>query len=368
MIPVFEPVITEADVQAVMETLRRGEISGSFGTTINSFERAFADYLGVPHAVAVSSGTAALHVAVRAAGIQPGDEVLVSSSTNIATALAVVHNGAIPVPVDSEPDTWNLDLDVIESLITPKTRAILPVHLFGTPVDMDALMTIADRHGLIVIEDVAEALGTRVRGRLAGTFGKLSCFSFYANKVITTGEGGMVVTSDADIAERLRLLRNLGFTTPRFKHDELGFNYRMTGLQAALGLSQLGRINEIVETKRSIARHYHQALAGINALKLSVEPEWALCVPWMFSSEVRPDASVTRDELMLRLHARGIDTRTFFCPMNQQPALQRVRGFVARPCPVADQLWQRGLYLPSSLSLTPAQICEIGRTIKECLA
>ena len=208
-IPVFEPVIGNDEIDAVVAALRRGEISGNYGKALDEFEHQFADYCGVKYGVAVSNGTTALQVAVAAAEIGPGDEVLVSASTNIATALGVVHNGAIPVPVDSENVTWNLNLDLIEDLITPRTKAIIPVHLYGHPVDMDRLMEIARRHRLIVIEDAAEAHGATVRGRKVGSFGDMACFSFYANKIITTGEGGMVVTDDQKLAERLRLLRNL---------------------------------------------------------------------------------------------------------------------------------------------------------------
>ena len=205
MIPVFEPSIGDEEAEAVAAAVRRGEISGSFGEELPGFEREFADFVGASHGVAVTSGTAALNLAVAAAGIGPGDEVLVSASTNVATALAPYHCGAIPVPVDSEPETCNLDLDLVESLITPRTKAIIPVHLFGHPVDMDRLLEIAQRHDLVVIEDCAESHGATVRGRMTGSFGDMACFSFYANKVITTGEGGMVMTDDDALAERLRL-------------------------------------------------------------------------------------------------------------------------------------------------------------------
>src|SRR6266542_355334 len=231
MIEVFDAVIGEEEIQAVTAALRRGEISGTFGKSIPEFEQSFAEYCGCQYGIAVSSGTTALQLAVRAAGIGTGGEVLISASTNIATALAVIHNGGTPVPVDSESVTWNLDLDLIESLITPRTRAIIPVHLYGHPVDMDRLNEIAKRHNLIVIEDCAESHGAACRGKMTGSFGEMGCFSFYANKVITTGEGGMVITNDKALGERLRLLRNLAFTKPRFWHQEAGYNFRMTGYQ-----------------------------------------------------------------------------------------------------------------------------------------
>jgi perosamine synthetase len=356
MIPVFEPVVGEEEIAAVAAALRRGEISGSFGRAIPEFEQGFARFVGVRHAVAVNSGTAALHIAVAAAGIGPGDEILVSASTNIATALAAVHNGALPVPVDSEAETWNLDLDLVEGLVTPKTRAIIPVHLYGHPVDMDRLMEIARRRNLLVIEDCAESHGATVRGRMTGSFGAMGCFSFYANKVITTGEGGMVVTDDDALAERLRLLRNLAFTKPRFRHELAGYNFRMTGYQAAMGTVQLGRIAEVVSEKRRVAHSYNRALAAIPGLRLPAEASWARNVYWMYATVVEPAFGIGRDELARRLEADGIETRTFFCPMNQQPCLQKLTGFRTTPCPVADGLWENGLYLPSSLTLTAEQI------------
>ena len=262
MIPVFEPLIGEEEIEAVSAAIRAGEISGSFGESIPGFEQDFADYVGVKHGIATTSGTAALELAVHALDLEPGDEVLVSASTNVATALGVYHNGAVPVPVDSEPITGNIDLDLIEGSITERTRAIIPVHLFGHPVDMDRLMTIADRRDLTVIEDCAESHGARVRGKMTGSFGAMSCFSFYANKVITTGEGGMVLTDDDVLAERLRLLRNLAFQRPRFFHEHAGHNFRMTGFQAAMGRAQLAKIDHILREKRRVARTYDRLLGG----------------------------------------------------------------------------------------------------------
>jgi len=359
MIPVFEPDIGDAEIEAVLAALKRGEISGSFGEAIPAFEEAFARYVGCRHGVAVSSGTTALHVAVAAAGIGPGDEVLVSASTNIATALAVAHNGALPVAIDSEAETWNLDLDLIERHITPRTKAIIPVHLFGHPVDMDRLGAIAKKHGLAVIEDCAESHGATVRGRMTGSFGSQGCFSFYANKIITTGEGGMVTTDDDALADKLRLLRNLAFTQPRFRHELLGYNFRMTGMQAAMGVAQVRRIDDIVAAKRRLAAAYNQALAGLDWLQLPAEKEWARNVYWMYAVAIRPETKIPRARVVDSLRKQGVDTRTFFCPMNQQPALQRLSGFDASPRPVADRLWETGFYLPSSTNLTSAQIQQV---------
>ena len=364
MIEVFEPVIGEEEIEAVVAALRRGEISGTFGEAIQQFEQEFAGYCGCKHGVAVSSGTTALHVAVAAAGIGPGDEVLISSSTNIATALAVVHNGAVPVPVDSEDITWNLNLDLIEPLVTPRTKAIIPVHLFGHPVDMDRLMEIARRHNLLVIEDCAESHGATCRGRMTGSFGEMACFSFYANKVITTGEGGMVTTNDDSLAERLRLLRNLAFTKPRFRHEEAGYNFRMTGYQAAMGLAQFRKIEKIISEKRRVAKTYHELLAGVEGLQLPHEADWARNVYWMYAVAVHPEFGMSRDELMKWLSNDGIDTRTFFCPMNQQPCLRSRDGFREVPCPVADRLWETGLYLPSTYTLSQETLTKIAGSIR----
>jgi perosamine synthetase len=364
VIPVFEPDIGEAEIAAVVRALRRGEISGSFGSALKEFEERFAAFCGSRHGIAVSSGTAALQLAVRAAGIGAGDEVLVSSCTNIATALAAVHNGAVPVPVDAEAVTWNLDLELIESLITPRTRAIIPVHLFGHPVDMDRLGEMARKHGLAVIEDCAESHGATCRGRMTGSFGDMGCFSFYANKVLTTGEGGMVVTDDHALAERLRLLRNLGFTEPRFRHEVAGFNFRLTGYQAAMGLAQLDRIEGTLAAKRRVAESYHRHLEGIPGLQLPTEQPWARAVNWMYAVVIQPAFGRSRDALMKGLDDEGIETRTFFCPMNLQPCLLGLPGFRAVPCPVADRLWETGLYLPSSHTLTDETIGMIAETIR----
>lgn len=362
-IPVFEPVIEQDEIDSVVAALKRGEISGTFGESLKEFEERFAEYCGCKHGVAVANGTIALHVAVAAMGIQQGEEVLVSASTNIATALSVAHNNAVPVPVDSENVTWNLDLDLLESLITPKTRAIIPVHLYGHPVDMDRLMEIARKHDLIVIEDAAEAHGATVRGRKVGSFGDMACFSFYANKIITTGEGGMVVTNDDKLAERLRLLRNLAFTTPRFRHEVLGYNFRMTGYQAAMGVAQVKKIEHIIDEKRRLAHTYNRYLSDIPGLQLPVELDWARNVYWMYAITVGPEFGLSRDDLAGKLAEAGIETRTFFCPMNQQPCLQNIPGFKSDPLPVADSLWTSGLYLPSTHNLGEEKISYIANVI-----
>lgn len=363
MIPVFEPEIGDAEIQSVVEALKKGEISGTFGETLPRFEQNFADYCGVKHGIAVSSGTTALQLAVAAAGIGEGDEVLVSACTNIATALAVYHNGAVTVPVDSESKTWNMDLDIVESLITDKTKAILPVHIYGHPVDMDRVCEIAEKHKLIVIEDCAESHGATCRGKTTGGFGLMGCFSFYANKIITTGEGGMVITNDDDVAQRLRDLRNLAFGTPRFYHQKAGYNYRMTGYQAGMGLAQLAKIESIIESKRNIARTYNEILKDIPGLRLPQEASWAKNVYWMYGLIIDPDFGMSRDELMTFLRQNDIGSRTFFCPMNQQPFIREQDGYRDVQCPVADKLWENGLYIPSGTTLKESDIQTVADTI-----
>ena len=365
MIPVFEPDFGEDEIAAVVEALRRGEISGSFGRAIPAFEEAFAAYCGCKHGIAVTSGTTALHLAVDALQLPAGSEILVSASTNIATGLAASHNHMIPVGVDSEPVTWNLDLDLIESLITSRTRAIIPVHLFGHPVDMNRLMEIAAKHGLRVIEDCAESHGATCRGRMTGSFGDLGCFSFYANKIITTGEGGMIVTNQDALAERLRLLRNLAFTVPRFRHEIAGYNFRMTGYQAAMGTVQVGKLEKVIAAKRRMAQTYDRLLVGIPGLQCPTDATWGRHVYWMYGVVVNPEFGITRDELIRRLRAREVDTRTFFCPMNAQPCFQSLPGFRRIPTPVADRLWNDGLYLPSSHTLSEESIAQVSTAIIE---
>ncbi len=364
MIPVFEPVIGEEEISAVVAALRRGEISGTFGKDLEEFENEFAAYCGCTYGVAVTSGTTALHLAVAAAGIKPGEEILVSASTNIATALAAVHNNVIPVPVDSEDETWNLNLDLIENLITPKTHAIIPVHLFGHPVDMTRLNEIAQKYKLIIIEDCAESHGATCCGRKTGSFGDMGCFSFYANKIITTGEGGMIVTNNKQLYTKLTLLRNLAFTKPRFRHEEAGYNFRMTGYQAAMGLAQLKKIDQIITEKRRVAHTYTKYLKNIRGLQLPIEKEWAMNVYWMYGIVLTPEFGIHRNHLIKKLTQTGIDTRTFFCPMNQQPCLQKIKGFRSVPCPIADKLWEQGFYLPSSYTLTEDTIKFIAESIR----
>lgn len=351
MINVFTPKVNDADVVAVANALRIGEISGIFGKSINNFENYFAKFVGCDFGVATTSGTTALHLALAAAGVGEGDEVIVSSSTNIATALAPIYLGAIPIPADVKEDSWNIDPECIERLINNKTKAIIPVHLFGNPANMDQIMEISRKYGLLVIEDCAQAHGAKWKGKPVGSFGHMAAFSFYANKIITTGEGGMVVTNDDNLADKMRYLKNLAFGEPRFLHRDIGFNYRMTAFQAALGLSQLNRIDTIIEKKIDIYNTYKSLLINEDRIIWQNINEEAYSSHWMVGFRIDRKSCVKRDEFAISLYNNGIETRNFFCPMNQQPALISKNISSRTYCPVSDYLWEDGIYIPSGLDL-----------------
>lgn len=368
MIPVWEPVLDGNEERYVRDCLETNWIS-SLGRYITRFEGAFAGWCGMPHAVACSSGTAALHLSLVALKIGPGDEVIIPDFTLIVSANTVILAGARPVLVDVDPRTWCLDPSRIAEKITPRTRAIMAVHMYGHPCDMPAIVEIARRHGLAVIEDCAEAHGAEIAGQKAGTFGDAGCFSFYGNKILTTGEGGMVLTRDAALAAELRLLRDQGFEAPRFVHRVMGFNYRLTNLQAAIGLAQTEKAEEKVRRKREIAGWYLELLASCADVELPGEAAGAKNVYWMFGVKLGPRFAQGRDAVMEELKAKGVETRAFFCPMHRQPVFQGSdERFpeVGGRYPVSDDLWNRGLYLPSGLGLTRAQVQEIVGKLLEC--
>jgi perosamine synthetase len=357
MIPVYEPWVGNEEAEAVKQAVLRGELSGLFGKSLPTFEAEFARLIGCHHGIAVTSGTTALHLAVAACHFSPGSEILLSASTNIATALAIVHNDLIPVPIDSEPQSWNLNPDLIEGLITPRTRAIMPVHLFGHPARMDKICRIARKHKLVVIEDCAEAHGATWQGKMVGSWGDMGCFSFLANKILTTGEGGMIVTNDDSLADEMRLLRNMAFKRPRFVHDKAGYNFRMTGFQAAMGLVQLSRFDDVLRKKRQIADLYRQNLEEVSGVTLFSSCQEGQHVYWVYAVLLDPD--LDRHSVMAWLKGAGVDTRNFFYPMNLQPCFQTITRCSSVPCPVAEDLWKRGFYLPSGPNLSEAQIKEI---------
>jgi perosamine synthetase len=366
MIPVNEPTIGAQEMAYVRECLETGWIS-SAGRFIDRFETEFAAYCGMKHGVAVANGTVALELAVASLGIGAGDEIIMPTFTIISCAQAAVYNGATPVLVDSDPDTWCMDVSQVEAKITPRTRAIMPVHIYGHPVDMDPLRELADTYGLFIIEDAAEAHGAKYRGRRCGGLGDVSCFSFYANKVITTGEGGMVLTSDDAVAEIARSKRNLCFQSERrFYHTELGYNFRLTNLQAALGVAQLERIDEIVARKIEVGGAYTRGLKGL-PLHLPVQREWASNVYWMYGVVLDDSTGLDATEFAALLAVRGVQTRPFFLGMHEQPALWDRGLFVGEHYLVAERLARKGLYLPSGTALTDEQLGETIAAVSEVL-
>lgn len=374
MIPVNEPLLGKEEISKVLDCLKTNWIS-SQGKYLNQFEEKFAHYCGLKYGISTTSGTTALHLALAAMGVGPGDEVLMPTFTMAATAFAVLYCGAIPVFIDSDPETYNIDLDRVSSYLRNqekrgkvKVKIILPVHMYGHPVDMEPLLTMADRFSIEVIEDAAEAHGAEYRGKKCGSFGAFGCFSFYANKIITTGEGGMVVTNDPRLADKARRLKDLAHSPGRrFLHTELGYNYRMTNLQAALGVAQLKKIDSHIHKKRWMAQKYEKGLKNISGLRLPIEKPWAKSVYWMYGILVEEEFGLSRDQLMDQLKKKGIDTRSFFVPMHRQPAFtgrgRRVKKF--GPYPVAEKLSEQGFYLPSGLTISSEQIEYICRQIKK---
>jgi perosamine synthetase len=368
VIPVNEPLLGERDLEYVTECVRTGWIS-SAGRFIDEFEEKWAAYCSRKYGIAVSNGTTALQVAIQCLGLEPGDEVIMPSFTIISCAVAVVESGGVPVLVDCDPDTWCMDVDQIERKITPRTRAIMPVHIYGHPVDMDPVLQIAAKHGLAVVEDAAEVHGaeylsgrtsTDPTWRRCGSFGALSCFSFYANKLITTGEGGMVLTDDAALAARARSLRNLCFQPERrFYHEDLGFNYRLTNLQAALGLAQFERIDEIIARKRSMGKEYTRRLRELTVLQLPVEQSWARNVYWMYGIVLAEKTGIDALQFAKDLRERGVETRPFFLGMHEQPVFHKRGLFLNERYAVSERLARQGLYLPSGLALTEKQLSNV---------
>jgi len=368
MIPVCAPLIAPEDAAAVAECLAGGWVSSS-GPWVERFERAWADLCGMEEGVAVSNGTAALFIAARLLDLRPGEEVIMPAFTIVSCALAVTEAGGVPVLVDSDPRTWQMDVSRIEERITPRTRAVMVVHIYGHPADMDPILALARRRGLLVLEDAAEAHGALYKGRPCGGFGDISVFSFYANKLVTTGEGGMILTRNRRLADRARSLRNLCFLPHRrFVHEEAGWNFRLTALQAALGWSQSRRLASIVEKKRAVAARYTERLRGVAGLSLPVEEPWARSVFWVYGVVVDEALGLDAEELGARLSARGVETRPFFLGMHEQPLFRRMGLFGGERHPVCERLSRRGLYLPSGLGLTEGEIDGVCEALEASLA
>ncbi|MCB0190476.1 MAG: DegT/DnrJ/EryC1/StrS family aminotransferase [Anaerolineae bacterium] len=363
IVPVCEPTLGGNEKKYVNDCLDSNWIS-SAGKYIPVFEEKFAAECGCKYGVACCNGTVALHLALAALGIGPGDEVILPAFTMIATINAVTYTGATPILVDSEPCTWNIDVDQLADKVTPRTKVIIPVHTYGHPVDMDPLMEIAEKNGIFVLEDAAEAHGAEYKGRRTGSLGHAGAFSFYANKIITTGEGGMITTNNTEMAELTRNLRDHAFSTERhFWHKFMGFNYRMTNLQAAVGLAQTEQLPGFVESRRKNAALYSQLLQEIPGIVTPPEAGNVKNVYWMYSILVEDAFGMTRDELRGFLAKRGIETRTFFIPMHLQPIYHDM--FKGQRYPVSEMLCERGFYLPSASSLTSEQIHHVVNVVQQ---
>jgi len=357
-VPVAAPVIGEREIACVTDAVRSGWVS-SLGKYIDEFEREFAKYCGSRHAIAVSNGTVALHLSLHALGIGPGHEVIVPDMTFAATAHAVLQTGATPVMVDVEPDTGCMDPAAVERALGPRTRCIMPVHVYGHPADLGRLLPLAQSRGIPLIEDAAEAHGAMTpEGRRVGSIGRVGTFSFYGNKVITTGEGGIVLTDDDALAARLRLLKDHGMSPARrYFHAELAFNYRMTNLQAALGVAQLEQIETFIARKRAIHAIYQEVLGGREDVSLFGERPGYRNVYWMVSAVLQGETD-KRDELCRALREQGVDTRPFFLPMSELPHLcgYRAVGATTDGCPVGRSLSRRGFNLPSGCGLSDEDV------------
>lgn len=356
-IPVNEPLLNGNEKAYLAECIDTGWIS-SEGPFVERFEKLFAERVGRKHGIAVANGSVALDAAVAALDLEPGDEVILPSFTIISCAAAIVRAGATPVLVDSDSQTWNMDVTEIEARITPRTRAIMVVHIYGLPVDMAPLLAIAEKHKLAIIEDAAEMHGQTYRGRACGSFGELSVFSFYPNKHITTGEGGMIVTDDDRLAERCRRLRNLCFQPGRrFVHEELGWNFRFTNLQAAVGLAQLERLDEFVARKRAMGALYTRLLQPEKRFQLPLaQAGYADNIYWVYGVVLDEACGFDAAEAMRRLQQHNIGTRPFFWPMHEQPVFLKQGLFTGERYPVAERMARRGFYLPSGLALSEAQM------------
>ncbi|MDO8633701.1 MAG: DegT/DnrJ/EryC1/StrS family aminotransferase [archaeon] len=363
MIRVCEPNIGKKEFEYVKKCFDTNWIS-SQGPFVTEFEKKFAEYCDTKYGTSATNGTTALHLACATLGIGPGDEVIMPTFTMIASPNSVIYTGARPVWVDSEMETWNMDVPKIEKNITKKNKDIMVVHTFGLPVDMDPVLEIAKKHNLKVIEDAAESHGALYKGKKVGGIGDVGCFSFYANKLLTTGEGGMITTNNEEYSELAHTLMNHAFSKERhFWHKHIGFNYRLTNLQAAIGLAQLERAEELLNLKLSVARRYTKALTGVNGITTPPQANWAKNTYWMYGILVdKKKFGISKDDVMKELEKKGIETREFFIPMHTQPIYKKM-GLDKGKYPIAERLNMQGLYLPSGTMLTEEQIHYICETL-----
>jgi perosamine synthetase len=365
-IPVNQVSLDGNEKKYLNECIDSGWIS-SEGPFVSQFEEQFAARVGRKHGVAVSNGSVALDAAVAALGLGKGDEVILPTFTIISCAAAVVRAGATPILVDSDPCTWNMNADEVKKRITGRTKAIMLVHIFGLPADVGPVLDLAARHGIRIIEDAAEMHGQTYMGRPCGSFGDISTFSFYPNKHITTGEGGMIVTDDEELAERCRSLRNLCFQRKkRFVHEQLGWNFRMTNLQAALGVAQLERLDEFVARKRRMGCRYTARLADLSKLQLPLcSTDYAENIFWVYGMVLADDLSFDAEEAIRKLADNGVGARPFFWPMHEQPVFKKMGLFADEFHPVAERLARRGFYIPSGLGLTDEQMDRVIEVVRE---
>ena len=364
-IPVSEPCLDGNELRYLEECIRTGWIS-SEGPFVERFESLFAERVERKFGIAVANGTAALEIAVAALDLQAGDEVILPSFTIISCANSIIRAGATPVPIDCDPCTWNMTLEHVSAAITPRTRAIMIVHIYGLPVDVNPILALARKHSLYVIEDAAQMHGQQYLGRPCGSFGHISTFSFYPNKLITCGEGGMIMCDDPVLANRCRRLRNLCFEpNRRFVHEEIGWNYRMTNMQAALGLAQLEKLDQVIKKKRAIGHRYTEGLQDIPALQLPLDStEYADNLYWVYGIVLNDELPLDGGDVLERLRQERIGARPFFWPMHQQPVYLRMGLFRNVSCPVSERIAKKGLYLPSGVALTNEQIDRVVCVLK----
>ncbi len=364
-IPVFDIEIGKDEKRLINECLDKNNIGqGSF---VSELENEFSNYVGCKYGVSTTSGTTALHLACKTIGIDKGDQVLISSSTNMACPFSVIYCGGVPIPVDIEKDTWQMDVNDIEKKINDKTKAIMVVHLFGHPVDMDPVIEIAKKHKLKIIEDCAESHGVKYKNKTVGSLGHIAAFSFYANKTITCGEGGMVVTNSRELADKAKSLKNLSYgKINKFVHQDIGFNYRLPNISAALGLAQLRNIDNIIKEKARIYKRYCDNLKGVKGIHIPAVRSWATkYIMWVFNIYLDKNFPLSRDALIKKLEKINIETRNSFVPINKQKILiEKFKLFSEEDCPNANYIMDNGFYLPSGNNLTNEKIDYICNQIK----
>ena len=356
-IPVFDFKLGDKEKEFVNDCLETSFIGQ--GSYVKKFEKVFSNFVNCKYGITTTSGTTALHLACKTLGIKKEDQVLVSSSTNMACAFSVDYCGAIPIPIDIEKETWQMDVAKIEEKINEKTKAIMVVHLFGHPVDMDSVLKISKTHNLKIIEDCAEAHGVEYKGKKVGSIGDIGAFSFFSNKTITCGEGGMVVTNSKELAEKARSLKNLSFgEVNKFMHTDIGFNYRMPNISAALGLGQFAQINKIFSEKKRIYNRYKKNLNNVKGVRIPLIKEWATrYIMWVFNIYLDNNFPLTRDQLVKQLEKKNIETRNAFVPINKQKILIKKYGlFKEEDCPNANYIMDNGFYLPSGNNIKNEEI------------